>query len=395
MAPASSNNRLALPEPDEEDKARSHQLMSKIERVIGAAGGSIGFDAYMNMALYDPALGYYHAPTRIFGERGDFVTAPELSPLFARCLALPCARVLERLGGDILEFGAGSGRLAAELLLELERRHVLPRRYCILELSAALRRRQTRLLRECAPHLLDLVEWPRGLPAPGFKGVVLANEVLDAMPATCFALREDAIFERRVTCHDGNLAWIEQPADAPLRARVELIMETLPPLLPDGYQSEINPALNAWMRGLAERMSQALVLIIDYGYPRAEYYHPQRRDGTLLCHYQHRAHDDPFFFPGLQDITTNVDFTAVAEAGAAANLHLLAYTTQAQFLLDSGLDQLFARVGSERERWRLAQEVKRLTLPSEMGDRFQVVALGRDVEPRLLGFTGRDYRARL
>jgi SAM-dependent MidA family methyltransferase len=384
-----------LPEPDQEARARSRELVGKIGRAIDAAEGSIGFDTYMNMALYDPGLGYYHAPMRIFGARGDFVTAPEVSPLFAQCLARPCAQVLKHLGGDILEFGAGSGSLAAELLLTLERLGALPRRYYILELSAALRQRQAHYMQERAPDLFNRVSWLQALPVAGFRGVVLANEVLDAMPVTCFALRENAVFERRVTLDQGNLIWIEQPADAHLRARVEAIMEVLPTPLPDGYRSELNPALGAWMRSLAEPLHQALLLIIDYGYPRREYYHRQRSCGTLLCHYQHRAHDDPFFYPGLQDISANVDFTAVAQASAAADFDLLGYTSQAQFLLSSGLDALFACAANECERWRFTQEVKRLTLPGEMGDRFQVMALGRGIESRLLGFAGRDYRARL
>jgi SAM-dependent MidA family methyltransferase len=384
-----------LPEPDQEARGRSRELVSKIRRAIDAAGGSIGFHTYMNMALYDPRLGYYHAPRRIFGKGGDFVTAPEVSPLFAHCVARPCARVLKHLGGDILEFGAGSGTLAAELLLTLEKLDALPQRYYILELSAALRQRQAQYVQKRAPELFNRVSWLEALPQPGFKGVILANEVLDAMPMTCFALRENTLFERRATFDQESLIWIEQPADASLRARIEAIIAVLPTPLPDGYRSELNPALSAWMRSLAGPLHQALLLIIDYGYPRSEYYHAQRSCGTLLCHYQHRAHDNPFFYPGLQDISANVDFSAVAEASAAAGFDLLKYTTQAQFLLSSDLDNLFASAANECERWRLAQEVKRLTLPGEMGDRFQVMALGRGIESRQLGFAGRNYLARL
>jgi SAM-dependent MidA family methyltransferase len=369
----------------------------QIARAVTAASGSIGFDEYMVTALYDPALGYYHAATTKFGRGGDFVTAPEVSPVFAWCLAARCAKVLRQVGdGDVLEFGAGSGALAAELLCELERLDAVPRRYFILELSGELRRRQIERLRARAPHLIERVEWLQALPDAGLRGVVLANEVLDAMPVQCFTLRTNEVLERRVGCSaNGDLTWLEEQADPRLKARVQAIIETLPEPLPNGYFSELNPALGAWMLALSERLDQALVLIIDYGYPRREYYHPQRGQGTLLCHYKHRAHDDPFFYPGLQDISANVDFTAVAQAGAAARLKLLGYTSQAQFLLHSGIDAFSSRATNERERLQLAQQIKRLVLPGEMGERFQIMALGRNIDKPSNGFAGRDLRARL
>lgn len=387
---------LPLPDPDPDAKAISAALLDKMRRAIDAAGGSIGFEQYMAMALYEPGLGYYHNGSAKFGAGGDFVTAPEISPLFARVIARHCARALgERQGGDILEFGAGSGALAAEALAELDRLGALPRRYLILELSGELRRRQHELLRDQAPHLLARVEWLQTLPAAGFTGVVLANEVLDAMPVTCFAVRADERFERRVGCDPaGKLIWRESPADRRTRARVAAITASLPEPLPDGYRGEFNPALDAWMNALGARLAGGLVLICDYGYPRAEYYHSQRYQGTLLCHYRHRAHDDPFFYPGLQDIGANVDFTAVAEAAAAADLELLAYTNQAQFLLAGGVLEALEQAVDEKERLRMAQQIKRLTLPGEMGDRFQVMALGKNYAPTTQ-FSLRDFRARL
>lgn len=388
---------VALPEPDEEAKARSQRLMRMIRQAIDDNAGGIGFDRYMAVALYEPALGYYHARAHKFGAGGDFTTAPEISPLFAWCLARQCAQVLEHIGnGDVLEFGAGSGVLAAELLIELESIGALPRRYFILELSGELRQRQSELLADRVPRLLERVEWLQTLPACGFKGVVLANEVLDAMPVKCFALRGSEIGERLVGYSTGGeLIWVERPADAHLCAKVgDIIAGSIEPL-PDGYCSEFNVALRAWMRALAERMVQALVLIVDYGYPRREYYHPQRRQGTLLCHYRHRAHDDPFFYPGLQDISANVDFTAVAEAGVAAGLALKGYTSQVQFLLANGIEQFYARAGNDLQRLQFSQHIKRLILPSEMGERFQVMAFGKGIETPLRGFSRRDYRARL
>jgi SAM-dependent MidA family methyltransferase len=384
-----------LTEPDPEARECSRRLLNRIKRAIDAEQGSIGFDRYMDMALYDPALGYYRAGARKFGASGDFVTAPEVSPLFACGIARACAPVLSGLEqGDILEFGAGSGILAVEVLAELERLNALPRRYCILELSGDLAARQAELLRARLPHLLPRFAWLQALPKSGFEGVVLANEVLDAMPARCFSLSAGEIQERRVGCSvKGNLMWVERPADASLRAQVQAILAELPEPLPDGYCSELNPALAAWIATLSDRLRQGLVLITDYGYPRREYYHPQRRQGTLLCHYRHRAHDDPFFCPGLQDISANVDFTAVAEAGAAAGLQLLAYGSQAQLMISSGIHEAILHASDEMQRLRFTQQIKRLILPSEMGDRFQVMALGRNVELRLDAF--RDQRSRL
>ncbi|MGH8500913.1 MAG: class I SAM-dependent methyltransferase [Gammaproteobacteria bacterium] len=385
-----------LPDPDPDAKALSAALTGKIRCAIDDAGGSIGFAQYMAMALYDPELGYYHNGSRKFGAGGDFVTAPELSPLFARVIARHCARVLRTLGsGEILEFGAGSGALALGLLAELDRLNALPQRYLILELSGELRRRQQELLRERAPRLLERIEWLQALPDAGFVGVALANEVLDAMPVTCFALRGDALFERRVGCDPArSLTWRDCTADQPVRAWVDGITASLAQPLPDGYRSEFNPALDAWIRALGERFERGLILICDYGYPRGEYYHPQRRQGTLLCHYRHRAHDDPFFHPGLQDISASVDFTAVAAAAATAGLDLLSYTSQAQFLLAGGVLETLGNAVDDTERMRMAQQIKRLTLPAEMGDRFQVMALGKNYLPSA-PFALRDFRARL
>ncbi|MGI8740889.1 MAG: class I SAM-dependent methyltransferase [Gammaproteobacteria bacterium] len=392
----STRHALALPAPDPDAQALSAALVDEIRRAIETDGGSIGFDRYMEMALYAPRLGYYHNGSRKFGADGDFVTAPELSPLFARAIARHCALALKELeGGDLLEFGPGSGALAAELLADLERLGALPGRYLMLELSGELRQRQHERLCASVPHLTERVEWLQVLPAQGFAGVVLANEVLDAMPVMCFAVRDGAVFERRVGYDSvGRLDFRERTADAPTRAQVDNITAALPGPLPDGYRSEFSPALDAWVGALGARLARGLVLICDYGYPRGEYYHPQRRDGTLLCHYRHRAHADPFFYPGLQDISANVDFTVVAEAAATAELDLLAYTSQAQFLLGSGLLETLELADNAAAYLRVAQEIKLLTLPGEMGDRFQVMALGKHYAPTMR-FSLRDFRGRL
>ena len=392
----STQHALSLPAPSADAKALSAALVEEVRRAIDDAGGSIGFERYMAMAMYDPQFGYYHNGSRKFGAGGDFVTAPEISPLFARAMAGHCARALKELeGGDLLEFGPGSGALAAQMLTELERLEALPGRYLMLELSGELRQRQHDWLRTSVPHLADRVEWLQALPAQGFTGVVLANEVLDAMPVTCFAVREADVLERRVGCDPGGApAFREYRADELARARVDGITASLPEPLCDGYCSEFNPAVDAWVRALSERLERGLILICDYGYPRREYYHPQRRNGTLLCHYRHRAHADPFFYPGLQDISANVDFTAVAEAAAAAQLDLIAYTSQSQFLLGSGVLDTLELVDNDAERLRVAQEIKLLTLPGEMGDRFQVMALVKNYAPTT-HISSRDLRGRL
>ncbi len=382
-----------LPPPDEAALAHSQSLLARIKEEISACGGVMDFRRYMELALYAPGLGYYSAGQQRLGEGGDFTTAPEISPLFSRCLARQCAEVLERIGGDVLEFGAGSGVMAAEVLLELERLGVAPERYAIVELSADLRERQRATLEARAPHLAGRVQWLDRLEGNDFKGVVLANELLDAMPVSCFAIRAGQVMERCVGSTDAGLGWVERKAGETLNA----VIEALDLQLPDGYCSELNPGLAPWMRALGAFVERAAVVLIDYGYPRREYYAAQRSMGTLICHYRHRAHDDVFWYPGLQDITANVDFTAVAEAGEAAGLDLLGYTTQAHFLMSSGLDELFQEALGEDAlaQLSLAQQVKTLTLPGQMGERFQVMALGKGIEGPLRGFALRDLRNRL
>ena len=388
-----------LPPPAPEALALSLQLCDLIRAEIAAAGGALSFARYMELALYAPGLGYYSAGSQKFGVQGDFITAPEISPLFARCLARQCRQVLNALGGGaILEFGAGSGVLAVELLLELERLDSLPSAYFILELSAELRARQQCLLSQRAAHLLDRIRWLESLPAGGLRGVVLANEVLDAMPVQLFVRSAGALKERCVTCEEQGFIWRDVPAGALLTQAVAALQAALPASLPDGYCSEINPALPGWITSLAATLEQGVALLIDYGYPRREYYLPERSAGTLMCHYRHRVHADPLILTGLQDITAHVDFTALAAAGSAAGLTIAGYTTQAHFLLGSGLPELAAASDPQDLAAHLAvtDQIKRLTLPGEMGERFKVLALARGLEDLpLSGFALRDLRGRL
>lgn len=387
-----------LPAPDPEAAALSARLEELIRAEITGAGGSIDFARYMELALYAPGLGYYSAGARKLGEGGDFVTAPELSPLFGRCVARQCAQVLERLDhGDILEIGAGTGALAADLLAELETLGRLPERYLILELSADLRERQQAFLRERLPHLLSHLHWLDRLPAPGFQGVIFGNEVLDAMPVHRFRWTRQGVRELRVGGGGGGFVWRDEPAGPGLAEAVTALCNEVGEGWPEGFESEVNPGLAAWIREIGERLARGMILLIDYGYPRHEYYHPQRATGTLMCHYRHRAHPDPLILPGLQDITAFVDFTAVAEAGVAAGLDVAGYTTQAYFLLGCGLGDLLAASDPDdpRRHLELTRQAKILTLPGEMGERFKAIALARAIDGPLMGFAFQDQRYRL
>lgn len=397
--PRPGRSGLGLPEPPPEARALSGRLQARIREAIARAGGWISFREYMELALYSPGLGYYAGGLRKFGADGDFVTAPELSPLFARCLARQCAQVLEALdGGEILELGAGSGAMAVELLAELERLGRLPERYTVLELSGELRERQRRRLVERVPRLAGRVSWLDRLPQRPFRGLIIGNEVLDAMPVQVFALRAEGIKERGVGLGPGGaLVWEEREADAALRARIERLLADLPHRPAPDYVSELNPNLPGWMRALAGCLEAGLVLLIDYGYPRHAYYAAERVQGTLICHYRHRSHEDPFFWPGLQDITANVDFTAVAEAAAEAELSVAGFTTQANFLIGCGLEEVYqeALEADPGRLYALSQQVQRLTLPAEMGERFYAIGLSRHLGLTPRGFALRDMSNRL
>lgn len=381
----------ALPEPAPEEQALTTTLTALIRTEIARAGNSIPFSRFMELALYAPELGYYSAGKQKFGVHGDFVTAPELGPVFARCLARQCAQVLAATGGDILEAGAGSGVLAVELLLELERLGQLPEHYLVVELSTELRDRQRAILTKRAPHLAARVAWSDTLPTHGFHGIVIGNELLDAMPVERFRTRRDAVAALQVGWQDNRFVWREAAASHALLERV------LPLDLPEGYESEVGFAAEGWVRSVGDMLAHGVVLLVDYGFPRAEFYHPQRSRGTLMCHYRHRAHSDPLILAGLQDITAHVDFTAIAEAGQDAGLTLLGYTSQALFLLGSGLEDVVGRAVTRdaRSQMTLTNEIKKLTLPHEMGELFKVVALGRDFDEPLTGFRMQDRRARL
>lgn len=380
-----------LPPPAPEALAQSEALRARIADEIRRAGGWIGFDRFMELALFAPGLGYYSGGAHKFGPEGDFVTAPEISPLFGKALARQAAQIMALSAPILLEVGAGSGVLACDLLRALEDCGQLPERYAILELSGELRARQAQTLREQVPHLVDRVEWLDGMPEH-FSGCVIANEVLDVMPVQLVVWRSDGIFERGVALDaDGAFAWQEQPA----QGRLLEAARALPVELPEEgeYVSEICLPARAWLAGWAERLVAGALILIDYGYPQAEYYLPSRSHGTVQCYYRHRAHTELLRWPGLNDITSFVDFTAMADAAYGAGLAIEGYTTQARFLTDCGLLELLADVGptDQAPYVRAARAALRLIAPHEMGELFKVLVVGRGLAGvQLCGLTSGD-----
>lgn len=386
-----------LPPPHPDARAHSERVTGHIRGIIEASGGAIPFSEYMDLALNAPGLGYYASGAQKFGRYGDFVTAPEISPLFSRCVARQLGEVLQSLGGgDVVEIGAGTGAMATAMLTELATMNVLPRRYCILERSAELRARQQQAIEHALPGLAGRVCWLDDLPS-SVRGVVVANEVLDALPSARFCISERGAEELFVAWED-RFAWRAlPPRDPALLDALQALQEQLGYVLPAGYVSEMSLLRPAWVRQLVDGLEEGVALLIDYGYTRAEYYHPQRSDGTLMCYYQHRAHGDPLVLTGIQDLSVAVDFSVVADTAEREGVQVAGFTTQAQFLLSSGLLELAARDAPPQSAGyaEVASQVKRLTLPGEMGDLVKVMALARRYSPTLSGFDGRDWRQRL
>lgn len=370
---------LQLPEPGADAQAASHSLQQRIASEIAAAGGWISFERYMELALYAPQVGYYSGGSAKLGKEGDFTTAPEISPLYGATLAHLAAEVIAAspaLDNVLLEFGAGTGKLARDILTELQARGQLPQRYFIVEISAQLRARQQETLAAFG----DLIVWLDRLPEQ-FSGVVVGNEVLDAIPVRLVVKGAAGWLERGVVCaDDGRLQFDDREvADLPLAQIPEA--DHLPP----GYLTEVAPLAIAFMRTLARMVANgpgAAVILADYGFPAAEYYLPERDQGTLMCHYRHHAHPDPFYWPGLQDLTAHVDFTAMAVAAVEEGADVLAYTSQAAFLLNAGIGELLLRTSPEDSAryLPLANGMQKLISPAEMGELFKVLAIGKNVE---------------
>ncbi|WP_460831898.1 class I SAM-dependent methyltransferase [Lysobacter humi (ex Lee et al. 2017)] len=376
----------ALPEPADDARAHSQQVARQIHAEIAAAGGAIPFARYMELALYAPGLGYYSAGATKFGEAGDFVTAPELGPVFAACVADAIAPVLRQLGPSalVLELGGGSGAFAQVALMRLLELDALPARYLILEPSAELRQRQrARLFERLHPMLFELVEWVDGPVPHDWNGVLFANEVIDALPTTRFSIRGREVLEEYVASDGDRLVSQWRPADSMLVQAVRHVERRIGRELPEGYRSEVLPQLPYWIQAVAGGMQRGAMLFVDYGHARDEFYAVDRDEGTLRAYYRHHVHGDVLAWPGLQDITASVDFTALGEAGLSAGFDFTGYCSQASFLLGNGLAGVLARIESvedDVERLQRTAEVKRLTLPSEMGERFQAMGFSKDVE---------------
>ena len=377
-----------LPPPDVDAQSHSAHLREVIQEQVIAAGGHLPFWKFMELALYAPGLGYYSAGARKFGPGGDFTTAPERSPLFSACVAEALTPVLQQLGPDavFMEIGGGSGAFAETCLAKLLANDALPARYAILEPSADLRERQReRLQARLPPLLFELVEWLDGPIQEPWSGVLFANEVIDALPTPRFTIRDGEVFEEHVALDgEGRFLRTDRPAEPMLAAAVRHVERQLPEPFAEGYRSEVLAQLPYWIQAVMGAMRDGAMLFVDYGYARGEYYQPQRRDGTLRAFRQHHVTDDVFAWPGLQDITASVDFTALAEAGTAAGFDFAGYCSQASFLIGNRLQENLAlaesRAADDVARHALRSQVKHLTLPSEMGERFQAIGFQRGVE---------------
>ncbi|HEY6094498.1 MAG TPA: SAM-dependent methyltransferase [Gallionellaceae bacterium] len=376
----------SLPLPSAEALEHSRQLSALIRDDIARQGGWIPFSRFMELALYAPGLGYYSAGARKLGAEGDFITAPELSPLFGRTLARQVADIMAQSAPQVLELGAGSGKLAMDLLGELEQLGILPERYAILEVSPDLRSRQQQLLQQRLPHLAGRVHWIDALP-DRLDGAIVGNEVLDALPVHLLHWTDARILETGVSCEGERFIWAERLPQS--SALLEIAQQIS---VPDDYVSEISLTARGLVGSLCERLHSGALLFIDYGFGAREYYHPQRSSGTLMCHYRHHAHDDPFFLPGLQDITAHVDFTAIAESAIDHGASLLGYTTQAHFLLNCGITDLLQETSPEnlRDYLPLSTQLQKLTSPAEMGELFKVIAFGKGMENTLRCFGAGD-----
>ncbi len=380
MIVAQNPSELSLPVPDEFALKLSADLKQIICTAIMENGGSISFEQYMQMALYEPGLGYYSAGSSKFGETGDFVTAPEISSIFSRCLARQCQQVLSETSSAevssacILELGPGTGVMAIDILRELERNNSLPEIYYLLESSADLRQRQQLNVKNAIPHLEERIVWLDRLPEKKIDGIILANEVIDAMPVKRIVF-DGEVEEYVVACKSKSndqirFQWIRKRINQTLKTTVQAMLDELREEIPTPYITEINLNIRPWLNSLNDVLNKGLILISDYGYPRQEFFHPQRNAGTLICHYRHHVHDDPFLYPGLQDITASVDFTAVAEAAVDIGLDISGFTTQAHFLIACGLDQFISDYKTDDviNRAQMTHQVSKLTMPGEMGE---------------------------
>jgi SAM-dependent MidA family methyltransferase len=374
-----------LPAPDADALAHSHACAHMLREAIRANNGWLSFASWMEKALYAPGLGYYAAGARKFGQAGDFITAPEISSLFGASIADAISPTLAHTTGDVLELGPGSGKLAFDTLLALEAMSQTPRRYWLLEVSADLRERQRETLSALPPHLFARCEWLDRLPE-NFEGAVVANEVLDVVPTHLVQFAAGWMFERGVALKDDEFIWQDSPAlPADVQAMVNVVNGEVwnyaPPEEPHGYLTEFAPQADALVASVMQSIKRGVALFIDYGFRRDEFYHPARNTGTLMCHYRHHAHTDPFLYPGLQDITAHVDFTSVANAAVNAGAEIAGFATQANFLLAHGITDAIAKAdpNNAAQYLSLTNQAQRLLSPAEMGEFFKVLGLSKGI----------------
>jgi len=377
-------------QPSSQALEHSMMLCQKISELITSSGGKITFAEFMQQALYAPVLGYYNSGTTKFGAAGDFITAPELGSMFANCVAIQCKQILRATASStILEIGAGSGQFACDLLIALNKTEINLKQYLILELSADLRLRQQQLIKKLCPQFVDRVQWLDQLPGTAINGVIIANEVIDAMPVARFCFAANKLQEYYVVTDNNKFAWLlENPSKQLEKSFADQNISLYLEQAEQPYVSELNLWQAAWIKSLSQSLDSGAILLFDYGFPRAEYYHPQRITGTLMCHYQHHCHADPFYYPGLQDITAHVDFTSIAENAVANNLELGGYANLASFLINCGITSLIANPVTQRQ----AQELNILSSPAEMGELFKVMGLTKNLNDQLIGFKDFDKR---
>jgi len=388
---------LDLPTPSAAEIEQSEKLLNVIKQEIKNANGWISFEHYMQLALYAPCLGYYSGGAQKFGEQGDFITSPEVSPLFAQTLANPIAKLMADINdAKIIEFGAGSGKMAADLLLALQALNKLPSEYLIIELSAELQHRQKQTIKNKAPDLLARVKWLSKLPENSINAIVIANEVLDAMPIARFALKNKKVEQLGVEVVDEKLQLKYKKADSPLSEKVKSLTINFTSE-EHAYCSEINQHIKPWIKSLSQCLTKAAIYIVDYGYPRSEYYADDRHMGTCMGYYRHRSMDAPLWYPGLQDLTAFVDFTEVAEGAIENGFDVDGFTSQGNFLINAGLAEVVeqTKIDNEIQRLQIAQQMKTLSLPGEMGERFKVIGLSKGLTKNIPGFEVRDFRYRL
>lgn len=389
-------------------KAQSQQLQKKIASYIKHNGGAIPFSEFMQQALYTPKLGYYTSDIEKFGQSGDFITAPKISPLFAECIAKAISPTIDNIESCcIIEIGPGDGTMACQILKYLAKKNRLPKNYYCIEISKELSNKQQQNIKQQCPELAHLVKWESTIPKQKIKGVIIANEVIDAIPVDIFLWHKNKLLQRMVTLQPTNnnlseFVWQNQPANEKITTATTAIKPLLQQCDSDiPYCSEVNTQLHNWIKNISDTLAEGMVLCIDYGYPQHIYYHPQRNNGTIMCYSEHKKHDNPLINPGIQDITTSVDFTALALAAHKNGLHVQGYTSQAQFLLNCGITNELEQTDDPVAQYSISQKINKLVSPDNMGEIFKVMALTKTENETLkqkfteTGFQSGDRRHEL